>query len=416
VPLERQIANKYLSENPVERIPIAVGGSIPGPAGSAGPQGATTFAIECRRDDLIGALAAAGAAVNAKVRIPILSHVLVQCGPGECVVTGTNLDVRIARRIACTASNDRVAFTLPWDGLGKRLAALPAGDIRIEVDSAGVLRQAQQARIAGGTSMLEVDTLPPGDFPAEPEIAVADRYGIEAKDLRRIIGNVEHAISKEETRYYLCGACFHCVEDGRLRLVATDGHRLAIDEAPTASTQGGLTTAAVPVVVPAGTVRIVKTRCLAAGGTVAVASGAGGIGFTFEDGTVVTSRVIESPFPDYRRVVPRGNDKQARIDRRALDQTLRGVPRRKRGEAPALVKLAFEEGTLDVSGAHGNTRLACEWNGGPFTISFQAAYLRDAIAVLGDEVCMAMKDPLAPVLLRSGAAFPQVVLMPCVAR
>jgi DNA polymerase-3 subunit beta len=396
--------HRYLPEE--QGIPIAAVGGI--------PQGAAAVAIECRRDDLIGALAAVGGAVNAKVRIPILSHVLVQCDrPGECMVTGTNLDVRIERRIECTASG-QAAFALPWDGLGKRLAALPAGDIRIEFDSAGVLRQpstsaqAQQARIAGGASVLEVDTLPPEEFPVEPEIAVADAYGIPAKDLRRLIGAVEHAISKEGTRYYLCGACFHCVEDGRLRLVATDGHRLAIDEACVA----GVTTAAVPVVVPAGTVRIVKARCAAAGGTVAVRSGANGVRFTFEDGTVVTSKAIDGSFPDYQRIVPRGNDKQARIDRRALEQVLRGAPRPKRGEALAVVRLAFEDGAVEVSGAGVSARLACEWKDEPFTISFQAAFLRDAIAVLGDEVCMAMADSLEPALLSSGGAFPQIVVMP----
>ncbi|MBX8803458.1 DNA polymerase III subunit beta, partial [Ochrobactrum sp. MR28] len=146
-----------------------------------------------------------------------------------------------------------------------------------------------------------------------------------AKQLATALNLVSFAISTEETRYYLNGIYWHVtgiMEDALLGAVATDGHRLAFHKMPMPEE---LSTDMPGVIIPRRTINLLPA--LAAGdGDVFIELNSNKIRFTFADGTVLSSKLIDGTFPEYERVIPRNNENVFKIDvepvKQAIDRVL----------------------------------------------------------------------------------------------
>jgi DNA polymerase-3 subunit beta len=364
--------------------------------------------ISVDRDDLVQALALVGSAINRRSTIPILQHVLCHVEAKILTLTGTDLDVRVRHRVKCEAKDGE--FTLPWHGLGKALSALTRGSIVIEVLAK------DKVAIFDRTTTLQYESLPPADFPVElsNKAKATSACVVGAGELSALIDNVRHAISDDQSRYYLNGAYFHCVEMGVLRVVTTDGHRMVIDQIKAEN----LIVDSPKIIVPTATLKAILKHCdEAPSAAVEIASHTTGVSFDFGLGRVIESKVIDGTFPDYNRVIPEKNDKVVLLDTNELDAALAKFPAGAKRQAMGGVKLTFKKNNLTLSreAKNGNPgiRLSvrCEWQGPDFSIGFNPAYLRDAISVLGDTVGIAFGDPGTPALLMS-EEYPQITLMP----
>ena len=156
-----------------------------------------------------------------------------------------------------------------------------------------------------------MQTLAPEDFPDLAAGEFGHKFEIAASDLKRLIDKTRFAISTEETRYYLNGIYLHAANAGKeqtLRAVATDGHRLAQAELPLPKGAAGMP----GIILPRKTVhelhRLIEGS--EAHGTVGVSPAKA----RFEIGTItLTSKLIDGTFPDYARVIPKGNDKELKV-------------------------------------------------------------------------------------------------------
>jgi DNA polymerase-3 subunit beta len=380
------------------------------------------FSIEFNRDELVAALNLVGKVMERRTTLPVLSHVVFRPyvsarGSTWCNLIGTDLDCWVRQPVKIKTYGRMDSFTLPWFGLGPAIRDVGSGDdtIMIEVHPAPMFK----AYITSGekTTTLEFETLPTDDFPTEREMkAKADRYSVSADDLLALVRNVDHAISDEQTRYYLHGAYFHCEADGILRAVTTDGHRLVLDEIAAEGIVAGIT----PVIVPGKTLRVVEAHCAkaAAHSRVYVSSSTDGVTFEFGgDGQIITSKVIDGTYPDYKRVLPESNDRFIVVDNATLDRALKPFPTaNKRGAVAVRLEVKADKLTLSMPAKDGKPgikqQIACEYKGAPFSIGYNPKYLRDALSVLGDQVCIAVGSNGEPAMLLSESEMPQVVLMP----
>ena len=270
--------------------------------------------------------------------------------------------------------------------------------------------------VSAGRSRFNLPVLPAGDFPVMSTEAGGSRYSLAKEDLIRLIDKTRFAVSTEETRYYLNGLYLHVVaEQGvpLLRAVATDGHRLALAEMPAPDGAAG----APGVIVPRKTVDQVRRLLDDGAGPVEVQVSAQKIRFQLGEASL-TSKVIDGAFPDYMRVIPKGNDKQADIDRADFAAAVDRVATIS-AEKSRSVKLAFEldRVTLTVrnmEAGQGVEEVEIGYSEEPFEIGFNARYLLDVCGqITGETAAFKFADPASPTLvLDPGDPGVQYVLMP----
>ena len=217
-------------------------------------------------------------------------------------MTATDMDMDIATQVECavgTAGTTTVSAHLLYDIVRK----LPDGaEVEIAVADG-------HAMISAGRSNFRLPTLPVEDFPTISVGDMPDAFTVTAADMRDMIDATRFAISTEETRYYLNGIYLHKSEQGDLCAVATDGHRLAL-------TRQGLPAGAASmpsIIVPRKAVTELRKLLDDFDGEIGVSLSDTRAEFSF--GTVrLKTKLIDGTFPDYTRVIPRGNDRIMQVD------------------------------------------------------------------------------------------------------
>ncbi|MBI1943523.1 MAG: DNA polymerase III subunit beta [Betaproteobacteria bacterium] len=266
--------------------------------------------VKAKRDELLGPLSAVSGIIERRHTLPILSNVLIERGAGALAFLATDIEIQITARGAIEPAAEARAVTVGARKLVDILRALPEG--------AEVTLQQQDKRmlVKAGKSRFVLQTLPAEDFPrlAKPAGEVA-RFSLQQKALRRLLGLVQYAMAQQDIRYYLNGLLM-VIEDKVLKLVATDGHRLAFASLPLEAQL-----ARQEVIVPRKTVLELGKLLADSEAEVRIELSATQACFAF--GTVeLVSKLVDGKFPDYTRVIPVGHKNRLSIGREVLRQAL----------------------------------------------------------------------------------------------
>lgn len=332
------------------------------------------------RSELLRLLGLATKPVEARNTIAILGNVLLKVADDSASITGTDLDIRVTAT-GPAAVEEPGAITVEAKKFEDIVRKLPAGAISLSTESNTLI-------VKAGRSRFKLPTLPVSDF---PDITVGEFSAHFDADLAALFKPVAYTMSTEETRYYLRGIYLHPAGDN-LRAVATNCHTLAQHDVPGVGDFPG-------VIVPSKTVGLVPP------GVVNVSVSPTKIRFA-TDGLEVVSKVIDGTFPDYERVIPRSNDRVARVDRASLaaaaDRVATVITEKGRG-----VKLSFVSGALTLSArsaeSEAHDELVAAYESEPVGIGFQSGYVRDTLSAFsGAEVEIALSDGLTPAVFRDG--------------
>ncbi|HWP34982.1 MAG TPA: DNA polymerase III subunit beta [Thermodesulfobacteriota bacterium] len=364
------------------------------------------------QSQLVRGLARTQSIVERRSTMPILANVLLAArageeggaaaaGPGYVEFAATDLEVGVRTRVPAEV---RVpgSVTVNAKKLYEVARELPAGPIRVAAREGA-------AELSAGKVVISLVGLPPEEFPALPAEAEASFAALDLEAVRGMIEQTLYAASSDETRYNLNGVFFERVEtEGAAvaRMVATDGHRLALADRAVA---GGLEALRRGVILPRKGVQELKRLLDEAAG-----SGQGeelrvafreNSGLFRVDGTLLVMRLIEGAFPDYRQVIPRATDGAARVEREAFARALRRVSivsaEKSRG-----VKLVLAPGVLEVSTANpdlgeAKEELDLDYRGRRLVIGFNARYLLEFLATIRAEtVLLDLQDEVSPGLFR----------------
>jgi DNA polymerase-3 subunit beta len=348
--------------------------------------------IKAKRDDILTPLSAVSGIIERRHTLPILSNVLIEQAGQNLSFLATDIEIQITARTALSAVGEAKAITVGARKLVDILRALP--------DGADVTLQQQEKRllVKAGKSRFTLQTLPAEDFPrlAKPA-GEAARFSLGQKALRRLLGLVQYAMAQQDIRYYLNGLLM-VVEDGQLKLVATDGHRLAY--AATALS-GGLPRQ--EVIVPRKTV-IELSKLLAENDEeINVEVSATQAAFRF--GTIeLVSKLIDGKFPDYTRVIPTGHKNKLQIGRETLRQALLRAAilsnEKFRG-----VRWVLSDGSLKIVSSNAEQEEAHEeveikYSGDGLDIGFNVNYLLDVLNnVSGENIECAFGDASSSALI-----------------
>lgn len=354
--------------------------------------------LTIERGDLLNALSHVQNVVERRNTIPILSNVLLEAGNGELKLTATDLDIEAVDSADATVTSDG-AVTAPAGTLFDVVRKLPAGsEVELSVDP-----ETNRLSITAGRSHFELPTLPASDFQTMSSDEGATKFSLDAKDFARLIDKTRFAISTEETRYYLNGVYLHGAQtdDGKavLRAVATDGHRLALAEIPSPKGAENLEGVIIPRKAVAEARRLVdaiedEIEIEVSDTKIIVRAGR----------AVLTSKLIDGSFPDYGRVIPKGNEKKLTIDNKAFEAAVDRVSTVS-AERSRSVKLSLSDGKLVLAVNHaetgaGNEELEAEYSSDPMEIGFNAKYLLDiASQIEAVDAEFMFNDPASPALV-----------------
>ena len=352
--------------------------------------------IKAKRDDILTPLSAVSGIIERRHTLPILSNVLIEQAGQNLSFLATDIEIQITARTALSATGDAKAMTVGARKLVDILRALP--------DGADLTLQQQEKRllVKAGKSRFTLQTLPAEDFPrlAKPA-GEAARFTLSQKALRRLLGLVQYAMAQQDIRYYLNGLLM-VVEEGQLKLVATDGHRLAY-----AATALGGSMPRQEVIVPRKTVIELSKLLAENDDEVNVEVSATQAAFRFGNIELV-SKLIDGKFPDYTRVIPTGHKNKLQVGREALRQALLRAAilsnEKFRG-----VRWVLSDGSLKIVSSNAEQEEAHEeveikYSGDGLDIGFNVNYLLDVLNnVPGNELECAFGDSSSSALISYGS-------------
>lgn len=356
--------------------------------------------LTIERAALLRALSHVQSVVERRNTIPILSNVMLDARDGVLNLTATDMDIAIVESVPAEVSGAG-ATTVPAHTLYEIVRKLPEGaQIGLETDAEG-----NQILLNAGRARFRLGTLDTAEFPAMSDGELPHGFSLAAGDFRTLIDRTRFAISTEETRYYLNGIYLHAVSgdgdgDGVLRAVATDGHRLARVEMPLPAGAEGMP----GIIVPRKTVVELRKLIEETGGEIEVALSDTKIRFAFDD-AVLTSKLIDGTFPDYERVIPSGNDKTMKVDRKSFADAVDLVATIATEKSRA-IKLSIAKGNLALSATSPDAgsaeeELDANYDGEALSIGFNSRYLLDiAQQIEGDTARFELSDPGSPMIVR----------------
>jgi len=329
--------------------------------------------------------------VEPRQTLPILANVLLEAAGDSVRLTATDLEV--GARVSVPAKvGAKGAITVSARKLAEIVKELPAAAVALKVSENVTV----SLRCGGATYRMV--GLAPDDFPPVVPASPQSWVSIEAKVLREMLTQTSFAVSHDETRYALNGVLFS-FQGKDVRMVATDGHRLALS---TRSLGQGVSSAT--GIVPRKAVTEIM-RVIGAGEEVQIAITENQFVLQMPN-FVMTARLIEGQFPNYEAVIPKGHPGRLTTTRGALSAALRRVSVMAE-ERNKPVKLALSPASLKVNASsqelgEAEEILEVEYAGEEMLIGFNSRYLLEAMAALEkDQVVLEIKDAQSPGVIKS---------------
>lgn len=334
--------------------------------------------------------------VEKRNTMPILANVLLEARKQgrEGMLDFAATDLEVAIRGSQPAQVEKPGrVTASARKLYEIVRELPDEPVRIEVtaDTYLSVRCARSEFTLAGASAEEYPTL--------PSLAIEQLATVQAPVFAQMIERTMYAASGDETRYNLNGVYLEQLPDTqKIRMVATDGHRLAyVDRALGVEIQG----LASGVIIPRKALAELKRLLEEEDADELELGFQGNSGIVRKKGVTLTMRLIEGEFPSYRQVIPREAKIQLALPSEPLIQALRRVSVLSTEQTRA-VKLELTTGLLKLSSSNpdlgqAQEELDIDYAGEPVQIAFNARYLLEALTVMGaKEVRLNLQDPLSP--------------------
>jgi DNA polymerase-3 subunit beta len=362
--------------------------------------------LRIQREELLRPLQQVVSVVERRQTLPILMNVLVRAEEKGIFITGTDLEMEVVAETSAEAEISG-AVTVPARKLVEIWRALPEGAV-IDVSEEG-----DRLVIRSGRSRFLLATLPAGDFPVVERASVTDEFSISQARWKRLLEATQFAMAIQDVRYYLNGLLVE-LSPGRVRLVATDGHRLAFCESDVEGTpQQEIKRFILPRKAVLELGRLLEDeeeaiRCEATANQM-----------RFElPGVVLTTKLIDGRFPEYDHVIPDRSERAMSVPREDLRRGLARVGilsnEKYRG-----VRVLVEGGRLRLVANNpeqeeAEEELEVTYGGCSVEVGFNVNYVLDAVAAVeGEEVVIHFGDAGRGCLIESaGGSRCRYVVMP----
>jgi len=342
--------------------------------------------VTITRENFQKGLSAVAATIPTRTTLPVLSNILVETLEDRLRVRGTDLDISVSVQTPAEVERQG-AITLPAKKVAEIARELPDAPVQLDSDGGRVV-------LVCASSKFRLHSLPAEEYPTFPEVRFDEAWRLLSGELQELSSHTSFAVSSEETRPVLNGVLWQ-LRGGEMRMVATNGHRLAKMVTQLAGAAFGEHDLIVP---PKGLQQV--ERLFRPEEELEIARSESHLGLRTERVEVYT-RLIEGPYPNYEQVLPQDNDKSCVADRAGLAAALRRVAivasdqthRVRLSFAPERLGLGVQ--TPDLGEAE--DELPVEYSGPPLDIGFNASYLLEVLRYIGtEEVRIMLSAPERP--------------------
>lgn len=341
------------------------------------------------RDALLAPLQSVSGIVEKRHTLPILSNVLIEKHGDALTLLATDIEIQITTNQTAQSGED-ASITVGARKLQDILRALPDSEVSLMLDD-------KRLTLKAGKSRYNLQTLPAADYP-RMQLNTGDSLTVRLpqKDFRRQLAQVAYAMAAQDIRYYLNGLLMQ-VMGTELRMVATDGHRLALSsnvlEQEYAKTE---------VILPRKTVLELTRQLADSEDPVEIVITGNQACFRFGPIELIT-KLIDGKFPDYERVIPQGNPKLITVHRASLLSALQRAAILTNEKFRGL-RVVLEAGLLRVISSNAEQEEAQEeleisYSGESLEVGFNVTYLLDVLNnVAGDTVEIHLNEPMSSAL------------------
>ncbi len=336
------------------------------------------------REKLLEGLQAVTPAVPAKTTLPVLANLLVETTERGIRLSATDLDIAVSTEVVADVETPG-AITIPARKLSEIVRELPPSPVKLGASGE------QRISLECGRSKFKLLGLPRDEFPTFPSVRFADAWRVKSGELQKLIHHTAFAVSTEESRPILNGVLWE-LRDDKMRMVATNGHRLAKMEVAVE----GSTAPSSDLIVPPKALEQIK-RLFPAEEELEIARGDNHLGFR-SPFTSVFTRLVEGPYPNYEQVIPKDNDRYCLADKAALTSALKRMSVIASDQTHR-IKMSFNSGMLKFSVTtpdlgEAQDELPVQYTGDQLDIGFNATYLLEILRYMPTEtVRLTFKAP-----------------------
>lgn len=328
--------------------------------------------VQTERDALLKTLQSVTGIVERRHTLPILSNVLLEGKDNVFSFTATDLEIQVKADSSEVKFDKEFAITTSAKKLQDILRALAEGT-KISLD-----QQENKIQVKAGKSRFNLQTLPADDFPKFQTTEGLDQsINIKQNEFKDLLTKVQFAMAQQDIRYYLNGMLL-VIKEGKIKVVATDGHRLSYAEAELADA-GNISA---EVIVPRKTIMELMRLLAESDDPIAIAIGKNQIKFAFGNVTL-NSKIVEGKFPDYTKVIPGGYKNSFQVDRIVLLQALQRAAilsnEKFRGVRMVITKDSVRVVSSNSEQEEAQEEVEVKYEGDAIDIGFNVSYLLDVL-------------------------------------
>lgn len=334
--------------------------------------------VKTDRDALLKTLQAVTGIVEKRHTLPILSNVLIEGKGTHFSFTATDLEIQVKSESTEVVFENDFAITTSAKKLQDILRALAEGT-KITLD-----QQDSKILVKAGRSRFNLQTLPAEDFPRFNTIDSEEQtIELTQKIFKNLLNQVQFAMAQQDIRYYLNGMLV-VLREGKIRVVATDGHRLSYAES-NISAEPEMNA---EVIIPRKTVMELLRLLDDGDERVKVILGKNQIKFSFNNVTL-NSKVVEGKFPDYTKVIPAAYQNAFTVSRVTLLQALQRAAilsnEKFRGVRMVLTKDSVRVISSNSEQEEAQEEVEIKYDGDAIDIGFNVSYLLDVLNNLNSQ-------------------------------
>ncbi len=358
------------------------------------------------KDAFLKSLGSCVSVINTRNALPILSNLLIETqGKDKVKITGTDLEIGVSSKTQATILEEG-AITAPAKKLYDIIREMPAGEVNFNVTKNNSIHISSGSETKG--SQFKIMGIPKDDYPKLTIYSLEKALTLPQKTLKECLSLTTFAISHDEARYVLNGA-FFIVKNNELKVVSTDGRRLAYitKEIQNHSQQS------LEVIIPSKTINELL-KILEEEGEVKILLEKNQIIFDFGD-IYIISRLIEGHFPNYEQVIPKEEKARAKIGRDMLLQAVKRASLLTSQDAQA-VKIEFIKNKIAISSRSpnlGEAREECpaDLNGEAVMVGFNPSYLIDVLRNVDvNEVTLSLGGSDKPGVVRGKEGYLYIIM------
>lgn len=336
------------------------------------------------KNTLFEGLQLVASVVPQKPTLPVLNNYLLKMSDGQMSISGTDMDIYITTTLECSVEGEG-AVTVEAKRFLSIIHELPEEDISISVDN-------DRITVDSAHGQSKITGLSASDYPALRDSVDGLEVSLSGTDFFEMVDKTSFSVTVDRTRLALTGVLWKVASDN-ITMVATDGHRLSLF-----GKNGSLDTdKMVESIVPPKALNQASKVISSGKELEKVIFGDGVILFDFGT-TIVFSKLIEGPYPDYMQVIPFNNSKKVYVSTEELSAAVRRVSVLS-NSITRQIRLSVSPGTIELTttnidiGGEARETVSARYEGEPITVGYNSVFLLEILRKIeADEVVLELES------------------------